>query len=78
MTEVENMNGEQIREIVGEAPAVRLLVTLATLCAVLPRLGLAMLLYPLRARRARIDRRRLRTANMVLRITNSNGIKYLK
>jgi hypothetical protein len=72
------MNGEQIQEELAGLPAVRLLVTLAALCAVLPRLGLAMLLYPLRTRRARIDRRRLRTANLVLRMTNSNGIKRLR
>ena len=72
------MNGEQIREIVGEVPAVRLLVTLCALCAVVPAAALAMLLYPLRARRARLDRRRMRIAGMVLRAVNDNAIKGLR
>jgi hypothetical protein len=64
------MNGEQIKEAIGAIPSMRLLATLAALCVVLPVVCLVVLLYPLRLRRARIERRRLRTANMVLRMLN--------
>lgn len=72
------MSGERIRELIDELPVTRLLATLGALCAVLPSACLAVLLYPLRSRRARLDRRRLRTANMVLRMTKSNSIKRLQ
>ena len=55
-----------IASALGEAPAVRLLITLGALALVLCLLPAAVVL---RARQVRSDRRRLRAAAFVLRAT---------
>jgi hypothetical protein len=70
----------QTARIITESPVARFVVTLGALLLVALQLCAAALLYPLRAvrraRQARLDRRRMRTAAWVLRVTGDKRQPY--
>jgi hypothetical protein len=67
----------QTARIITESPVARFVVTLGALLLVALQLCAAALFYPLRrARQARVDRRRMRTAAWVLRVTGDKRRPY--